>query len=256
MSEKKQIFAISDVHGFANEMIDALHEAGFEENNSNHLLISCGDELDRGKQPLETIQYLDSLNNAILIKGNHTWLFQELCDKNYPEEYDWDNGTVDSVLALGHYKYGDSFAQCALRAYITTYNFFQKFVHYYQTKNYTFVHSFVPLIIEDDLPMYYTKNRKFKWNRNWEKASDSEWEKASWGNPFELAEQFWIDQPTTLVFGHWGTENKWAEVEGRTPFKGSFINNDIFYGNNYIGLDTTTSISRKVNVLKIEDELL
>ena len=43
MSEKKQIFAISDVHGFANEMIDALHEAGFEENNSNHLLISCGE---------------------------------------------------------------------------------------------------------------------------------------------------------------------------------------------------------------------
>lgn len=40
-----KIFCISDVHSFFNEMIKALDEAGFDKNNSNHLLVVCGDLL-------------------------------------------------------------------------------------------------------------------------------------------------------------------------------------------------------------------
>ena len=46
-----KFFVISDVHGFYNEMREALDEAGFDPNNENHLLISCGDNWDRGPQP-------------------------------------------------------------------------------------------------------------------------------------------------------------------------------------------------------------
>ena len=32
----KKYFIVADVHGFYDEMIDALNEAGFDKNNENH----------------------------------------------------------------------------------------------------------------------------------------------------------------------------------------------------------------------------
>ena len=53
------IFAVSDVHGFYNEMIDALDKAGFDRNNPNHLLVSCGDNFDRGPDAVKVYEYLN-----------------------------------------------------------------------------------------------------------------------------------------------------------------------------------------------------
>ena len=36
-------FVVTDVHGFYDEMIEALDIAGFDPNNENHWLISLGD---------------------------------------------------------------------------------------------------------------------------------------------------------------------------------------------------------------------
>lgn len=43
-----KLFCISDVHGFYNEMREALDNAGFDPNNEEHWLISLGDIWDRG----------------------------------------------------------------------------------------------------------------------------------------------------------------------------------------------------------------
>ena len=45
---KKKIFAVSDIHNEYDALIDALNEAGFDENNPDHLLVSIGDAFDRG----------------------------------------------------------------------------------------------------------------------------------------------------------------------------------------------------------------
>jgi hypothetical protein len=36
-------FVIADPHGFYDEMIKALDEAGFDKDNEDHWLVSCGD---------------------------------------------------------------------------------------------------------------------------------------------------------------------------------------------------------------------
>lgn len=41
----KKFFVVSDVHGFYDEMIEALNKAGFDKNNKDHVFISCGDLL-------------------------------------------------------------------------------------------------------------------------------------------------------------------------------------------------------------------
>ena len=39
---KKKIFAVSDIHGNYHALINALEEAGFDENNDSHLLVVLG----------------------------------------------------------------------------------------------------------------------------------------------------------------------------------------------------------------------
>lgn len=76
-------FVISDVHGEYNPMIYALKQAGFDENNKNHCLISLGDMFDRGPQSLEVYKYLESLPRKILLMGNHEEFFLEFLSGVY-----------------------------------------------------------------------------------------------------------------------------------------------------------------------------
>ena len=66
------------MHGFYNELRVALDKAGFDPNNKNHFLISCGDEFDRGPNPKEVMNFLNGLKRKVIIRGNHTQLFEDL----------------------------------------------------------------------------------------------------------------------------------------------------------------------------------
>ena len=64
-------FCVSDVHGYYDQLLDALEKAGFDQTNPEHTLISCGDHFDRGRQPVEVMNYLMALPRKILIRGFH-----------------------------------------------------------------------------------------------------------------------------------------------------------------------------------------
>lgn len=244
-----KFFVVSDVHGFYDEMVDALDKAGFDRNNPEHYVVSCGDNFDRGSKPVEVMRYLQSLPRKILVKGNHESLLRELCDRGYPGSHDFHNGTFDTVCQFAEDPLGRSFDECCLVAYQRTKNFIDGMVDYFETKNYIFVHSFVPLKSLDGLPMYYTKNRKFAVDPDWRNAHASDWEEARWGNPFQLAKSGFLPNKT-LVFGHWHTYG-----ERPSDYEGEDLFNPI-YGDGYIGIDGTTALSGQVNVLVLEDEFL
>ena len=73
-----KFFVFSDCHGYFNELKSALDEAGFDPNNESHWLVGCGDYFDRGRQPQEIVEYLMSIKNKTLVKGNHESLLQEI----------------------------------------------------------------------------------------------------------------------------------------------------------------------------------
>ena len=58
---KKKIFAVSDIHGEYEILIKGLKEAGFDEDNPEHLLVSVGDAFDRGGNVLAVYEYLKRL---------------------------------------------------------------------------------------------------------------------------------------------------------------------------------------------------
>ncbi len=247
-----KLFCISDVHGYYDEMINALDNAGFDKNNEEHWLILCGDALDRGKQPRQVMNYLMKLPRKILVKGNHCQLLLDCIAREYAHGYDWSNGTAQTIIDLA--PNANTFDEACMAIYPKVSKFVNSMVNYFETKNYIFVHSFVPLNCDSILPPYYISGKKYTKMDNWREAHQYQWDDAMWGNPFELAEQGLLPDKT-LVFGHWHCSTGWSKLEGRSEF-GEDAKFDPFYGDGFIAIDACAAYSGKVNVLVLEDEFL
>ena len=247
-----KLFCISDVHGFYNEMIEALNKAGFDPNNEDHWLISCGDTLDRGRQPREVMNCLMSLPRKILVKGNHEALMMNCLAREFPYGNDWSNGTAQSIVDLA--PSANTFDEACAAIYPKISKFIDGMVNYFETKNYIFVHSFVPLNCYDHLPAYYRQGKQYSKMENWREAHQHQWDDAMWGNPYKLAAQGLLPDKT-LVFGHFHTSWPRYYYEGKQEW-GPDADFSPYYGDGYIGIDACTAYSGKVNVLVLEDEFL
>lgn len=251
-----KIFAVSDIHGFYDELIEALNKAGFDENNEQHYLVVCGDCFDRGSQPVEVMRYLSSLPRKVLVKGNHESLLQELCDRGYPGSHDYSNGTYDSVCEFGNAGLGNSFDECCMVAYHRTKNFIDSMVDYFETKNYIFVHGWIPVTCKDGLPMYHRRNRKFEFNPEWRHVHHSDWEQARWLNGIDMARNGFVEPEKTIVCGHWHCSyGHMIDGYANDEF-GPYAFWEPYYGNGVIAIDRCTAYTGKVNVLVLEDEFL
>lgn len=249
-----KLFCISDVHGFYNEMCKALDEAGFDPANENHWLIVCGDVFDRGPSPYEVMRYLKNLPRKILIRGNHMDLLEECCCRGEYYSHDISNGTYATICELGGAGEGYDFSECCERAMTKTYAFRKSMVNYFETKNYIFVHAWVPLNCDDNLYPYYFYNRKYSKMDNWREATEMQWQDSRWGNPFVFAEQG-LQPDKTIVVGHWHCSEGWAIAENRDVFGGD-AKFDPFYGDGFIAIDACVAHSGKINCIVLEDEFL
>lgn len=238
--KKVKIFAISDLHGFFSQTKRALFNAGFEENNPKHLLVVCGDVCDRGDEPYQMIEWLKSLTNVILVRGNHEELISDLILREKCLRHDFHNGTANTVYDLGNALQSHNEVEFDSKPFYQNISeylnpFLDKFVDYFETKNYVFVHSFIPT---------HCSNWHF-----------GDWDNARWVNPFTSAALGLNNTGKTIVHGHWHNSTYWAKAENLSEF-GPDAKFDVCEHDNCVGLDACTAHSGKVNVFVIEDEEL
>ena len=247
-----KLFVTSDIHSYCNELKAALDTAGFDENNEDHWLVVCGDCFDRGPDSTKVWKFLRALDRKVLIKGNHEQLLVQCCERGWPGSHDISNGTVRTIYHLG---YGDEFDEMCRYTLAKVGPFIDSMVNYLETKNYIFVHSWIPAISKDNLPAHYTRSRRFEWNPDWRNADQEDWDAATWGNPFDMAENGLNQTGKTIVFGHWHCSTGWAKAEGREEF-GDNAKFDPYFGDGFIAVDACTAYSGKVNVVVLEDEFI
>ena len=250
-----KFFVTSDIHSFYTPLKEALDKVGFDPNNEEHWLIVCGDCFDRGHESEEVLHFLMSLQRKILVKGNHDILLDECCMREFPYSYDSSNGTRKTIQDLGGAVYRRSFAECCCRTWGRLASYRELLVNYFETKNYIFVHSWIPLIIEHDYSKYYTGEREYHFNPDWRNATEKEWEDAMWGNPFEIATQGLNQTGKTIVFGHWHCSTG-HKMLGRC--KSEFGEDAIwepYFAEGIIGIDRCTADTGECNVIVLEDEL-
>lgn len=256
-----RLYCCSDLHSFFTSFKKALDEAGFEADNPNHLLLCLGDVFDRGPESVEVLRYLDSLSNVILIRGNHEDLLEEMLARGYGETHDVKNGTVTSVVDLCDItgvKTKSTYEVCkAVEDLVKP--FLNKFVDYYESEHFLFVHSWIPCKVhfegDGEFKPWYTRNKTYEYMSDWREANEVEWQEARWGNPFKMAEAGLNQTSKTIVFGHFHTSWPRANYDGKPEF-GDGADFSPYYGNNCIGIDACTAYTGKVNVLVLEDELL
>lgn len=184
-------------------MCEALDVAGYDSTNSSHWLISCGDNFDRGPENFKVMRYFLRQPRCILVRGNHEDLLDCACTEGISMR-DYPNGTVDTIEELGasaarlDWTMNDKMDLTFKR----TRGFFDRMIDFYETKNYVFVHGWIP-----SLKLY----------PDWRKAPAPAWEKARWENGMKAARSGYLD-PTgkTIVCGHYHTS--WGHhIQSGTP---------------------------------------
>ena len=269
-----KIFAVSDIHSYYTPFKKALDEKGFEANNPDHLLVVCGDVFDRGPESQEILDYLNNLTNVVLVKGNHEDLMEEVWERGYCQSHDQSNGTLRTINDL-FYEKADFESDDAIKlAEKVLRPFFDKFVNYFETKNYVFVHGWIPCDKweNDNSKPWYQRNRKFEYDPDWRNANDVEWYSARWINGinagYVVAPK--IHEPgKTIVCGHWHCSygHYWKAVRdamssGKEIFDvqveefGDKACFEPFEAEGILAIDACTAYTGTVNVVVLEDDLL
>lgn len=97
------VYVASDIHGYLAAFKEALELSGFGPDDELYVL---GDLIDRGPDPVGTIQYVRSLPNAHVLMGNHEQLMlQALSHLPAPENGYFDLGTMSDDDFLDWYSW-------------------------------------------------------------------------------------------------------------------------------------------------------
>lgn len=255
-------FAISDIHSFYSLAKEALDRAGFDPNNENHTLVVCGDVFDRGDETKEMYEYIKSLPRKILVRGNHESLLEEMAERGYPLDHDIHNGTAKTVCDLNDFDFYDYYLGLAdgdmefpaktKKTVELTKWIDENFVDYAEFTKYIAVHSWIPTRIR------VSRTEKFDYKEvpdaKWRTASEKEWERARWVNPYDYASRIGgVPRGKKIIAGHWHASCAWHEKFG-TPEFGTEAIFDTWEGRNLIMIDACTAESGRCNVFVFEDD--
>lgn len=99
---KNRRLIIGDVHGRYRALREALERAGYDEKED--ILYSVGDFCDRGRDNLEVLEYLSSLENFRPVLGNHDAWLQDYLRTGYVSDNWYSNNggwtTVESLVGV------------------------------------------------------------------------------------------------------------------------------------------------------------
>jgi serine/threonine protein phosphatase 1 len=262
----KTYFCISDVHGFYNEMIDALNMAKYSKDNLSHILLVNGDVFDRGPDANKVYEFLTSIpkEQLILIKGNHESLVLEVVQRSLPKKSDYTNGTVDTIFQLADVpknireiiQFGayapdlktDVYQREALWKEIVNHSKVKEVIswlessqwlNYYELDNFIFTHAFIPLKVKDrfNMQFHYDYKDLLKYFSNWRtNATNYDWYESRWGNPITQYQEGLFSEEEkkgkTLVVGHWHVSD-FHKILGQEETH----RHDIYFSKGIIGLD-------------------
>ncbi len=243
-TETKDLFVVSDIHGHASELFAALDAAGFDRKNPRHLLISCGDHFDRGGESRAVLRYLRSMQNKILLCGNHENILADILARGFLRPIDLRNGVEKTVTAF----FGRNCLDSDGRLYVDPrdrcdiLDFLDSTYNYFETEHYIFTHGWLPLEQDEDgysvLP------------DGWRQATREAWRSATWIKWYEAYRAGGLLPPgKTLVCGHRTAAYGVDFDPSRCPTDSS-----IFYGKGMIAIDACTAVSHRVNVLVLRNE--
>lgn len=253
----KKYFVTSDVHSFFDELMVALNEKGFDEDNRDHILCVCGDLFDRGPKTVELFDFVKSLRKQgrlIYIRGNHEDLLFDCMDElkrgQIPSSHHRYNKTVKTICQFCNEHewiiYEPLWRKDICETMQPVLDFIDKYaVDYAEIGNFILTHGWVPCYQGLD---------------DFRNATQEDWKRARWDNGMEM----WKNpkcrvEGKTVIVGHWHCSYGWSWIDQKykefpTPshkhFKYSF---QPWIKDGIIALDACCAHSGKLNCIVIEE---
>lgn len=130
-----KIFAIGDIHGLFDRLLDLITKIPLEKDD---ILVFLGDYIDRGPDSKKVIDYLIKLREkrggdlTIFLKGNHEIMFLDFLDGKNIDLFYYNGGrkTIESYSIGGEFFLPEEHLK-----------FFKELLPYYETNDYIFVHA-------------------------------------------------------------------------------------------------------------------
>ena len=243
---KKKLFVVSDIHGHYTILKEALRNAGFDENNEDHLLICCGDLFDRGDENREVYEYIRKIKHKVLIKGNHDERIYTILSNGRAEYFELRSGTEETMEEFFGQGFMDHCGWLLLSAEGKQFSqelqeFIDTMVDFFETEHYVFTHGWLPLNRDSSTPRIAEEWRTAN-NTAWYKARITDWLTAYAAGAL-LADK-------TIICGHMPTLFAPRLDLSRDPKDGS-----VFYGDRMIAIDAGTYTSKQINVLVLEETI-
>ena len=235
-------FITSDIHGHYTELKKELDKQGFNEKLDT--LVVCGDLLDRGKENIKCIQFVNSLPNKVLIRGNHEYNLEK-CLREYNFNYaDKHNGTLDTILEIAKYVSG------------------RKYLNAYDREIYLYANQYLELSqylnsLKDYFEFTGIDGNTYVCCHGWlpqdykdENCKDFEY--YSWLNGMEQRYNGNTFKDKTIICGHWHCSYGNSKYHGIGSEFGKDACFEPFKDKGIIALDACTVLTKKVNVIVLE----
>lgn len=244
-------FVFSDVHGCYNRLCEELEKKGFDENNQDHMLISLGDNFDRGKENYQMFLFLKRMKEKqkiVLIRGNHEDIFMRMMISGKTTTTDYSNGTYNTIEEFAMTYFGKRGYGMFKRDFASLYYKFKgegifdlidDMLDFYETKDYVFTHGFIPIDNSDG----------YKYNPSWRTVDRDVFYTARWINGIEMSIIKNIGEPNKkIVIGH-------KCIKRARILKGEDESDlSIYEDNNIIALDAHTALTNHLNIFVFEEE--
>jgi len=250
----KKYFLFSDVHGEFTALFSSLEKAGFDPENKEHILISLGDNFDRGTQNKEVLEFLfeyDAKDRLQMIMGNHDEFFIDFLTGRDDGLFNCQNNgmaeTLDDLSGLSTEKFIARHEHLIIAKIRENYpdliKLFKKAVNIIEIGDYILTHA------------GYAQTKRY-----YIADEDVPWEVDNWARTDYFIEQFphtkFWQGDKTYIFGHWHAYKLRDQVEG-TKYNQDGIrirNHHTFKTKNFVGIDACTNLSGFVNIFIIDEE--
>lgn len=248
------------IRGNHESLLNELVKRGFPESHDNHngtydtLIQISGEmsEIDFRRYMFEKYYSKTPKLDFIYDKNDN--------DVDYSDEY---QNFSDKVVAEISERQKRIFNNQKLKEILNWINS-DEWVNYYETKDYIFVHSWIPVkkYIDWEKSLasgYFIYSKDDEYRDDWHNATEDEWNDAMWGCPWKRAKEGLNKTGKTIVCGHWHTSDFFNNLRNKNSIKKYDItNNPIYKSKRYklIGLDTCTVVTHKVNCLVLKESEL
>lgn len=235
-------FLFSDVHGEYTSLINALHAAGFNVMNNDHMLIGVGDYFDRGPENDKVYMFLKimkELGCIKLIRGNHDDMLLDFLQPT---------GSKAFVMNIIHNGLNKTIAQLAQQPDAAE-NFgvlihgadgFRNDIKTKCPQILDMLNDMTDKIVIDN---YVITHAGFT-------LKDDVMVIDNWTNTERMLEehQLLLDPQFTYIFGHWHAQRLNKKFEVKTD------NIDKFVYKNFIGIDGRSNLTKQVPIHIIETD--